>query len=142
MTDAFQCGTEFPGSIYVYPELPPDRASGFVPSNGDALADWLSEFLCSPAREDVRRKLAFSEASETHVFVIVPGLVADAPFAVLDLVMGDDSPLPVIDPVCPDEITDAWAATGAPTGTCFRWSRSLGWLRFKKPRLAEEPPWR
>jgi hypothetical protein len=142
VTDAFQGGTEFPGSIYVYPELPPHRASGFVPTNGDALAEWLSEFLRSPAREDVRRKLALSGAAETHAFVIVPGLVADAPFAVLDLVMGDDSPLPEIDPVCPDEITDVWVATGAPAGTCFRWSQSLGWLRFKKPQQAEEPPGR
>jgi hypothetical protein len=142
VTDAFQGGTQFPGSIYVHTELPPDRATGFVPTNGDALAEWLSEFLRSPARADVRRKLALSGAAETHVFVIVPGHVAEAPFAVLDLVMCDDSPLPEVDPVCPGEITDVWAATGASTGTCFRWSRSLGWLRFKKPQQAEEPPWR
>jgi hypothetical protein len=33
----------------------------------------------------------------------------------------------------PDEITDAWVPTAAPTGTGFRWSRAAGWLRFEKP---------
>jgi hypothetical protein len=132
VTRATQGGTSFPGSIYVYPEDSPERVTGWVPSTGDPLAEWLSEFLDSPRRRDVRCKLALSGASETHAFVVVPGLVAEAPFAVRHLVMNDDASLPVINPRLPDEITDVWAASAAPTGTCFRWSRSTGWLRVSK----------
>lgn len=133
LTSAFRSGTSFPGSIYVMADIPPERAGGFVQPTGDALAEWLSEFLHSPARAGDRRKLALSRAAETHVFVIVPGLAAEAPFHVLDLVMRDDAPLPTVDPRLPDEITDVWAATAAPSGTGFRWSEATGWLSFAKP---------
>jgi hypothetical protein len=67
----------------------------------------------------------------------VPGLAADAPFLVLDLVMLDDKPLPTIAPELPAEITDVWAATPGATGTVYRWSATTGWLRFGKHALAE-----
>jgi hypothetical protein len=141
VTDAFQGGTEFPGSIYVLPDIPHERASGFVPSTGDPLPEWLGEFLQSPSRDDVRRKLATSRVAETHAFVIIPGLVADAPFAVLELVMSEDAPPPVVEPGLPAEITDVWAASPHPTsGTVFRWSRSTGWSRFGKPLQEEQSP--
>jgi hypothetical protein len=139
VTWAFQSPTtSYPGSIYVQPELPQERASGYVAPTGDALAEWLSEFLrTSPQAQRVRQKLRLSRAAETHAFVLVPGLVAEAPFPVLDLVMFDDRPLPTIAPQLPAEITDVWAATPGATGSVYRWSASTGWLRFRKPPPAE-----
>jgi len=57
------------------------------------------------------QKLRLSGAAETHAFGLEPGLAAEAPFLVLDLVMLDDKPLPTIAPQLPAEITDVWAAT-------------------------------
>jgi hypothetical protein len=64
--------------------------------------------------------------------VIIPGLLADAPFHVLDLVMSDDVRLPTFDPELPHEITDVWAATPSFAGTGYRWSQATGWLTFAK----------
>jgi len=128
---ALQSPTDFPGSIYVTPELALDRMSGMVAENGDDLAEWVSEFLTGPAQQDVRHKLASSGAAETHAVVLFPGF-SPAPFAVTDLLMRDDAPLPTIDPRLPPEITDVWAMSDWTAGVGFRWSRLTGWLRFDK----------
>ncbi len=72
-----------------------------------------------------------------YVRTLVPGLAAEAPFHVLDLLMFDDRPLPTIAPQLPAEITDVWAATPGTTGTVYRWSATTGWLRFRKPPAVE-----
>src|SRR6266508_4250910 len=41
VTWAYQAPTDFPGSIYVMPDLPADRASTFMADTGDALAAWI-----------------------------------------------------------------------------------------------------
>jgi hypothetical protein len=69
----------------------------------------------------------------------VPGLAAEAPLQVLDLVMFDERPLPTIAPELPAEITDVWAATPGATGTVYRWSAATGWLSYRKPPPAEPP---
>jgi hypothetical protein len=56
-THAFHGGTDTPGSVYVYPEQPPDRVSGMVADTGDALADWLGQFLAEPKQQDVASAL-------------------------------------------------------------------------------------
>jgi hypothetical protein len=136
---AFQGGTDYPGSIYLMPELPVERSGGYVPSTGDPLAKWLGEFLNAPERNDVRQKLSDSGAVETHAFVLVPGLVADAPFAVLDLVITDAAPPPTVAPDLPNEITDVWAASPGSTGTIFRWAPESGWATFAKPGDVPRP---
>jgi hypothetical protein len=130
VVDAFQGGTDFPGSIYLIPELPLERVAGNVAETGDALAEWITEFLGGSGCADVRRKLARSAAAETHTFVILAGF--SAPFAVTDLLLRPDAPLPIIDPKLPDEISEVWAVSSWSTGIGFRWSEAYGWQKFDK----------
>ena len=53
-----------------------------------------------PVTHDNLRKLASSGASERHLFVLLPGFNA-APFAVNDLLIARNAPLPVIPPTLP-----------------------------------------
>lgn len=85
---AHQGGTDFPGSIYILPELTFEQSGGMVGETGDLLADWISEYLAAPDQNDVRRKLARSGAEERHVFIIFPGFTP-APFTVGYLLMED-----------------------------------------------------
>jgi hypothetical protein len=119
---ARQGATDFPGSIYVMPELPVERIAGWHADTGDALAEWLGEFLTASRQDDVRRKLADSGAAERHTFVIFPGF-ADAPFSVIGLLLDDEAPLPQTDPILPNEVTDVWAAKTAPERGLYRGAR-------------------
>jgi hypothetical protein len=136
IVSAFQGGTDFPGSIYVTPEFPFERTGGWLADTGDALAEWLGEFLASSKCSDVRRKLADSGASERHAFIFLPGLDSEAPFSVTDLLARDDAPLPEVDPVLPAEVTHVWAASSWSTGNCVLWSPEKGWAAIAKPAPA------
>jgi hypothetical protein len=129
---ASQGGTDFPGSIYVMLDLPQDQVSGYAQSTGDAVAVWVADFLRAPEREDVRTKLARSGAEERHAFVIVTGL-AGVPFAVTDLLLRDDPPLPTVPPDLPSEVSDAWVVSTWGRGSGLRWdSRAQAWKHFSK----------
>jgi hypothetical protein len=108
-----------------------ERVGGYSPDTGDALAEWLGEFLNDPDRADVRRKLRESGAVEKHAFVIAAGF-APVPFSVTDLLLRDDAPLPTTDPTLPSEVSHVWAASSWATGAVFSWSPSSGWRRFEK----------
>jgi hypothetical protein len=105
-----------------------------VPTRGDALARWVGEFLVHE-RQDVCVKLASSGADERHAVVIVPGF-ATADFAVVDLLMRDDAPLPDFAPDLPDAVTHVWVMSTCSRGWGVRWSPDAGWTRFDK-QLAE-----
>jgi hypothetical protein len=128
---ARQSETDFPGSIYVFPELPIDRIAGFVGDTGDPLAGWLGAFLSEPKLADVRMKLAESNADETHAFVVVPGFTP-APFTVVYVLTRGDVSIPTFDPVLPDEVSHVWAASEWATGAGFGWSPDKGWFTFNK----------
>ncbi len=131
IVQALQGTTDHPGSIYV---MPPDRLSrmgGYSPITGDPLARWLSEWIPDPSRTDNLRKLASSGASERHLFVLLPGFNA-APFAVNDLLIAPNAPLPVIPPTLPSEITHVWTMSTWSSGDGFWWSPGTGWARFAK----------
>lgn len=126
-----QSGTDYPGSIYITLELPLERTGGFVASTGDALAQWIGDFLRAERRQDVRDKLRRSGTDARHGFVILPGFsVAD--FGVTDLLMRDDAPLPKAEPVLPAEVTHVWAMSTWSTGQGMRWSPEVGWRHFDK----------
>jgi hypothetical protein len=136
---ATQSPTALPGSIYVHPDLPHEQVAGFMGNTGDALADWLADFLRDPARADVRAKLMRSGAAEQHAFVVVSGL-SGAPFTASGLLIANDAADPVAAPDLPTEITDVWAVSPWDSGVGFRWSSATGrWQRFSKspPHL----PW-
>jgi hypothetical protein len=135
---ARQSGTEYPGSIYVFLDLPLHQVAGYASTTGDALVEWLEEFLSADARADVREKLARSGGAERHAFVIVSGL-SGAPFSVTELLIRDDAPVPTVEPKLPPEVTDVWAASTWDRGAGFRWSLATRrWKRFSKrpPRFS------
>lgn len=126
-----QVTTDYPGSIYV---MPPERLSqmgGYSPITGDPLAQWLSEWVPDPSRTDNLRKLARSGVPERHLFVLVPGFNL-APFAVNDLLMAPNAPLPTMPPALPSEITHVWTVSTWSSGDGLRWSPETGWARFTK----------
>ena len=131
VTHARQSATSYPGSIYLTVDLPSQRVGGLVPTTGRALSDWLVAFLASPQRADVRAKLMRSDADQRHAFILVPGFTP-APFAVVDLLMRDDAPLPLVAPDLPAEVTHVWAASTWSTGHGVRWSPGAGWKTFSK----------
>ncbi|WP_344982267.1 hypothetical protein [Streptosporangium fragile] len=128
---ADQSGTDFPGSVYFTIELPPDKAGGFVTDTGDALAQWVGDWLREVGQADVLRKLAKSGAPRRHAFVLFPGFTT-APFKVADLLMRDSAPLPTASPSLPAEVTDVWAMSTWDSGDGFWWSADDGWVRFTK----------
>jgi hypothetical protein len=123
--------TAFPGSVYLTIEQPLDQRAGYVSQTGNALPTWLGDFLHSPAQADVLAKLARSGAAERHAFVLVASFTT-ASFAVVDLLIRRDAPLPIVPPELPNEVTDIWVASTWSNGLGFRWSPRSGWLTFDK----------
>ena len=132
VVSAFQGGTEFPGSVYVTPDIPLSRLAGMVPSTGDALSEWVAEWIIEPSRSDNLNKLRRSAARERHLFVIVPAFATPALFAVADLLGRTDAPLPTVSPVLPPEVTHIWIMGTLASGHGFRWSPDHGWKTFEK----------
>lgn len=131
IANAGQSATGFPGSIYITLQLPTERMGGFAADTGDALAEWLGEFLVQPGQHDVLAKLANSGADERHALVFFPGFTT-APFSVSDLLMRSDAPLPLVSPVLPAEVSHVWAVSLWASGDGMRWSAEGGWARFTK----------
>ena len=129
---AIQGGTDFRGSIYITVDLDSERSVGMVPTTGEAVVSWASAFLTHADRRDVLAKLARSEAAERHAFVLVPGF-STAPFAVVDLLMRDDAPVPTRDPELPDEVTHLWLVSTWSSGQALHWSQPTGWAAASKP---------
>ena len=89
--------------------MPPDRSleqlGGFSPSTNDPLAHWVSEWVTNLSRTDNLQKLDRSDAPECYLFILVPGFNSVS-FAVSDLLIAPNAPLPTIPPALPAEITD------------------------------------
>lgn len=135
---ARQGGTDFPGSVYVLPEIPIERSGGWAAPTGDALSDWISDWVIDPVRQDNLAKLKRSATSERHLFVIVPGIESTAPFAVTDLLMRPDAPSPTVSPALPLEITHVWIMSTWAKGHGFRWSPDLGWETFANDAVLDQ----
>jgi hypothetical protein len=129
--EARQSPTDRPGSIYVMPPQRLGRMGGSSPVTGDPLARWLSAWIPDPSRSDNLGKLARSGAPERHLFVLVPGF-NEAPFAVNDLLIAPNAPLPTIPPVLPPEITHVWTVSTWDSGDGFLYALETGWTRFVK----------
>ncbi len=137
---ARQGDTDYRGSVYVTLEIPPDRSSGVVASTGDALSEWVSEWMRDPSRSDKLAKLGRSGAPERHLFVIVPGVVTTAPFPVTNLLMRPDAPLPTVSPSLPPEVTHVWIMSTWAAGHGFRWSPERGWQTFATHVVPDPSP--
>jgi hypothetical protein len=106
----FQSNTDYPGSVYPTVDPGPERSGGAVLTDGGPLLEWLADWLVRPDQQHNVSKLARSGGDERHLFVILPGF-AEAPFAVEDLLMRDNAPLPSTAPAMPTEITHVWVAS-------------------------------
>ena len=131
IVSANQSGTSFPGSIYLSIKQAPEQTGGFVPETGDALADWLTEWMAKPSEVTNLGKLRRSNAEQRHYFVLLPGFTT-APFAVTDLLMRPNAPAPTVPPRLPNGITHVWAMSMWNTGDGFYWSAQSQWARFAK----------
>lgn len=109
----------------------PERSGGAVPTDGRPLLDWLAGWLARPDQAHNLAKLKASGAEERHLFVILPSF-AEAPFAVADLLMRDDAPIPDAEPGMPPEVSHIWVVSTWSTGSGMRWAPDLGWSRFDK----------
>jgi hypothetical protein len=130
--EAFQSATDRKGSIYVMPpEGALEQMGGYAPLTGDPLAEWLGDWANDPSRSDNVRKLRSADTAERHLFILVPGFTA-APFAVNDLLISPEAPMPTIPPGLPAGVTDVWVMSTWDSGGGFRWSSETGWTRFTK----------
>jgi hypothetical protein len=106
--EAVQSATDRKGGIYVMPpEGALDQMGGYAPLTGDPLAEWLGDWANEPSRSDNVRELQSAGATGRHLFILVPGFTA-APFAVNDLLISPQAPIPTIAPVLPSGMTDVW----------------------------------
>jgi hypothetical protein len=131
ITSLRQGDTDYPGSVYVEPDVPRERSAGFVAPTGDAIAAWIGDFLRLD-RPRVLPKLARSGASERHAFVLVP-LFATAPFGVSELLMGSQTRMPIAQPQLPVETTHVWVVGTAYDVAGFYWAPDSGWSSFRTP---------
>ncbi len=130
--EAVQSATDRKGSIYVMPpEGTREQMGGYSPSTGDPLAVWLGDWTNESRRSDNIHKLRSADATERHLFILVPGFTG-APFAVNDLLISSHAPIPTISPVLPAGVTDVWVMSSWDSGDGFRWSPDAGWRRFRK----------
>lgn len=120
-----------PGRVFVMIQLPKEQSGGWVAPSTDAVASWIGPFLHDAKCERVRQKLARSNLSERHAFVVVFGF-SDVEFSVTEPLTRDDPPLPQEEPSVPDEITDVWIASTWNAGVVFRWSAETGWAMSPK----------
>lgn len=133
IADLFQsAGTAYPGSVLLNVEQPQEKTTGCVADTGDAIAEWLGPWIRARRARKIG-KLRRSGANERHLFVVLPG-DADAPFAVTDLLLRRDGPLPTIPPDLPDGMTHVWVVSTWDSGHGMRWSPEDGWESFNKKR--------
>lgn len=105
-----------------------EKTTGFAADDGNALAEWVGEWLRQPVRADNLTKLMRLGVDERHIFIILPSM-ADVGFEVTELFMRSDAPLPTIPPNLPPEITHVWVASvWGHSGV--RWSPEAGWEWF------------
>ncbi len=126
-------GTSFPGVIYPNIEQPVERVSGFVTNSGQALVEWIPEFLGEPRRADNLRKLSGSGAAGRHVFIVVPAW-SEAPFGVTDILLRDppEAVVPESPPQLPEPVTHVWLMSTFEAHSGLRWSPDEGWSRFRQ----------
>jgi hypothetical protein len=118
-----------PGTGLVY--MIPEGVGGGVDTTGNALPQWIEEFLRDPKQEDVLFKLRHTGAQERWVFV--PVTHRGAPWPLESYLTGELDCLPATEPSLPSPVTGIWVASTFGTHG-VRWD-SAGWRSF---RIREE----
>jgi hypothetical protein len=114
------------GEAAVHLVLP--NVSGPADVDSGRLIDWSAQLLRSPATEDVRRKLAETDAEERHAFVIAGW---GSEWAVLHALSPEaGTVLPDRAPELPPEVTHLWLLGKAPADRLITWSPACGWADY------------
>jgi hypothetical protein len=108
-----------------------EGVGGGVDTTGNALPQWIEEFLRDPKQEDVLFKLRHTGAQERWVFV--PVTHRGAPWPLESYLTGELDCLPATEPSLPSPVTGIWVASTFGTHG-VRWD-SVGWRSF---RIREE----
>lgn len=86
---------------------------------------WVSDYLTSDPRRDVRHKLASTGASERHAFV---GTTFSTPWAATNPLRDHVEELPPSPPRLPPEVTHLWLAGANGPGRTLCWFPDRGWF--------------
>lgn len=86
---------------------------------------WISDYLTSDLRSDVRNKLSSTGAAERHAFI---GTTLTTPWPAINPLHDRYMDLPPERPDLPREITHLWVATADGPGRCLCWFPHRGWL--------------
>lgn len=104
--------------------LPPG-AGGIVPSDPNAITEWLNDVLVNdPDYQDTTQKLLSRAADERHIFLLAGSAT---PWGVEELLRRLDIGLPSEAPSVPSEITHVWAVSSFTTPLGALWERDRGW---------------
>jgi hypothetical protein len=114
-----------PGTGLVY--MIPEGVGGGVDTTGNALPQWIEEFLRDPKQEDVLFKLRHTGVQERWVFV--PVTHRGAPWPLESYLTGELDCLPATEPSLPSPVTGIWVASTFGTHG-VRWD-SAGWRLFR-----------
>jgi hypothetical protein len=104
--------------------LYPQGVGGPAEQDWQAFNVWLADFLSSPGRADVRKKLATTGAAERHAFV---GLPLGKEWPAFHSLHKQYEGLPNESPTLPPEITHVWV-WAQPVGRCIAWFPDRGWF--------------
>lgn len=126
--DELVAGSVATGDATVH--IAPPGVEGSAVVDLDRLVEWCAEFLASPDKEDVRRKLAGTNVSERHAFIVV-GISSE--WAVQHALSRDGHRmLPGTAPNLPNEITHLWLLGTDCSDRCIAWLPDRGgWIDFE-----------
>jgi hypothetical protein len=107
----------------------PPGSGGVVPTDPDAITDWLDTVLVSDvAYRDTTRKVLERAADERHVFLLAGSAT---PWGVEERLRRLDVSLPSRAPSVPSNITHVWAVSSFRTRLGVLWERNRGWSTFE-----------
>jgi hypothetical protein len=115
------CGSDEHGTILLLPH----GISGPPTITWEPVLDWITRTTASKRMEDVRTKLAASEAEERHLFL---GITYSSPSDVFFALKHEERSLPRQGPRLPREITHLWLMPAASPGRCIAWFPDRGWF--------------
>lgn len=107
----------------------PAGISGSPAISWNAVVTWLRRTLSSARLDDVRSKLAATDATERHLFL---GVTYSSPSDVFFALDDYDQSLPSEPPDLPREITHLWLMRASPAGRCIAWFPDWGWFDVSK----------
>ena len=113
------------GAVFFMP-----GGGGTVPTDSNAVVDWLDDLIANPDYSDTTKKLLVLPADERHVFVMSGTLT---PFGADEWLRRLDQALPSRDPAVPEGITHVWVTSRFGTGPVGLWLRGTGWTSVPLP---------